>query len=75
MKISKNLPQADKSNKEETPINIRAVKLSKSIIVILMFLVITLMSSCFVSGPPGQERHGDRHGDRHQHSEHNDERH
>jgi hypothetical protein len=60
MKTLKILLQTDKSNDEETPIKTGAGKLLKSVLIIFMLLLITLMSACFVSGP-GHERHGDRH--------------
>jgi hypothetical protein len=82
MKTSKILLQSDKSNNKETPIKVGAGKLLKSILVIFMLLWITLLSSCFVSGPrharPGNmnERHGhdQRHGnnERHGHDERRD---
>ncbi|MGA2824163.1 MAG: hypothetical protein ABSE72_11625 [Bacteroidales bacterium] len=76
MKTSKNLLQADKSSNEETPIKAGAGKLLKSILVIFMLLLITLLSSCIVPGPGhgsrggGHERHS--HNERHSHDEHHD---
>jgi hypothetical protein len=70
MKTSKILFQADKSKNEATPMKIGTGILLKPLNIILMLLLITLMSSCFVRGP-GHERHGDRH----QHNERHDERH
>ena len=71
MKTSKILLQADKSNNKETPIKVGTSKLLKSILIIFMLLWITLLSSCFVSGP-GHARHGNMnerhgHGERHGH--------
>jgi hypothetical protein len=74
MKTSKILVQAENINKKETPIKSGAGKLLKSILVI--FMLLTLMSSCFAPGPGhgsrggGHERHG--HNERHGHDEHHD---
>ena len=68
MKTAKILLHADKSNEEETPIKTGAVKLLKSVLII--FMLMALMSSCFVRAP-GDERHSNMHGDRHQHHEGN----
>ena len=74
METSKILLQAEKSNNEGTPIKREAGKLLKSILVIFMLLLITLLSSCFAPGPGHgsrgsmHERHG--HNERHGHDEH-----
>ena len=83
MKSSKILLQADNSNNEEIAGKAGAGNLIKSLLVIFMLLMITLMSSCMVPGPgPGHERHGrsnERHGnnDNHGHDDHhgNDDHH
>ena len=82
MKTSKILLQADKSNNKETPIKAGAGKLLKSMLIIFMLSLITLLSSCLVPGPGrggpggGHERHGhnERHGnnERHGHDERRD---
>ena len=74
MKTSLNLLQAEKNNNEETPIMAGAGKLLKSILVIFILVLITLMSSCIVPGPGHgsrggeHERHG--HNGHHGHDEH-----
>jgi hypothetical protein len=72
MKTSKIFLKDDKSNSKETSMKIGAGKLLKPVNIILMLLLITLMSSCFVRSPgPGHEGHEGRH----QHNEHHDDRH
>ena len=86
METSKILLQADNSNNEEIAGKAGAGNLIKSLLVIFMLLMITLMSSCMVPGPgsgpgPGHERHGRSnerhgnndnrgHGDRHDDNDH-----
>jgi hypothetical protein len=70
MKTSKIFLKNHKTNNKETPMKIGAGRLLKPLNIILMLLLITLMSSCFVRGP-GHESHGGRH----QHNEHHDDRH
>jgi len=74
MKTSKILLQSDKSNNKETPIKAGGGRFLKSILIIFMLSLITLLSSCLVPGP-GRERHrstNERHGhnDRHDNGEH-----
>jgi hypothetical protein len=72
MKTAQIFLQADNSSDEETPIKTGAGKLLKSVLIIFMLILITLMSSCFVRAPE-HERHGDRHHDyEHHDNEHHD---
>ena len=74
MKTSKNLLQSDKSNNKETPIKAGGGRLLKSMLIIFMLSLITLLSSCLVPGPGrggpggGHERHG--HNERHDNGQH-----
>ena len=75
MKTSQILLQTDKSNDEETPVKTGSGKLLKSVLIIFMLILITIMSSCFVR-TPGHEGHGDRHHDNEHHdNEHHDNEH
>jgi len=79
MKRSIILFQAGGRNNEEIAGKSGAGKLVKSILVIFMLLMITLMSSCMIPGPgPGHERHersNERHGnnDNHGHGDRHDD--
>ena len=74
MKTSKILLQSDKSNNKETPIKAGGGRFLKSILIIFMLSLITLLSSCLVPGPGrggpggGHERHG--HNERHDNGQH-----
>jgi len=74
MKTSKILLQSDKSNNKETPIKAGGGRLLKSMLIIFMLSLITLLSSCLVPGPGrggpggGHERHG--HNERHDNGQH-----
>jgi|GEM_PF-1899991 hypothetical protein len=76
MKTSKKNFQVEKSHNEETPIKAGTGKLLKSILVIFMLLLITLLSSCIVPGPGHGSRGGmherHSHNERHGHDEHRD---
>lgn len=62
METSKILFKPEIGNNEETPTKIGEVKLLKSVLIIFILLLITLLSSCFVRGS-GHERHVDKHKD------------
>jgi hypothetical protein len=80
MKTSKIFLPPDKSNNKETPIKAGAGRLLKSMLIIFMLSLITLLSSCLVPGPghgnrgSRNERHGQKerqgNNERHDNGEH-----